>query len=890
MRAFKTLSVLCIYLFLQTSFSQMKLENNYLSLSLSELLHYFEETEHITFSYDPEMIQDKELIFDMAIRTIKNISLNNFLSAFKEQTIFNVKQKDTDYIIYASNKPTTIKGKIIDLYTRKPIKNISISDMSNTVYSDHLGNFTMDTKPLSTLVLSDPIHRDKVLEVIDLINDPNFMIEMAEKSEYLDEVILTNEYLTFGIDKKKDGAIIISPKDMKLLPGLIEPNIMRSVALLPGCNSSSEGVRDISFRGSTSDHNLLLWDGIKIYNAGHLFDNLPMFNPHIIDNAKISRSGTSAKYGGRVAGVIDINSISEIPDKIEGGAGVSLTIADANLRVPLSKKLGIVVAGRHAVNNLISSSKLSNSIDNSLNTKGLNKNISLYNAINNDFSFYDFNTKLIWDPSSVHQIVISTIGSENKFMSQQSLSTTEEVRRETINFKNIGTSFSWKGKMGKNFSTILQSQYSKYQFNSNSNFNIIENKRFDGTSRFNTIIDFSTLYGVEVFLGGFSNLIGGYEYTHNKYAVNYQDIFEDTKILNYKEKLGTHSFFSEYTMDRKEYGLTAGIRTNYYKHLNIRVLEPRILARVQFLRNFSFTTSFERKSQAIRQDQQDPNTSSRSFIESNHVWLGPTNYLRNEEDGFNLFEENIPLLSTNQATVGISFKKRGWDIDVETYYKKNKGIISINTIETNDFTISEGTGETYGVDVLIKKKHKNYKTWLGYSYIDKTINFPTIQSQNFPSSYSYRHILNWSHTLDIKNFELGASWNYKSGTPYSIPSRYNQALGGESVRFEDFNIQYDNFNNYRLPSYHRINASLVYNFNWNKKKKWNTKVGVSVQNILNKRNIVGRGFSLSPRNPMTTIEVPINNSSNSIAQTKTLYQNDNVGLPFTMDLSIRMRF
>jgi len=130
------------------------------------------------------------------------------------------------------------------------------------------------------------------------------------------------------------------------LPGLTEPDVLQSIQLLPGVQSPTETAAGIYIRGGTPDQNLVLWDGIKIYHSGHFFGTISAFNPYITEDVKLYKSGTKARYGNRISGVIDITSDYDIPEKIEGGFGSNMTHADAYLSATIGKSSAVIISAR----------------------------------------------------------------------------------------------------------------------------------------------------------------------------------------------------------------------------------------------------------------------------------------------------------------------------------------------------------------------------------------------------------------------------------------------------------------------------------------------------------------------------------------------------------------
>ncbi|MBT8310711.1 MAG: TonB-dependent receptor plug domain-containing protein, partial [Flavobacteriaceae bacterium] len=145
----------------------------------------------------------------------------------------------------------------------------------------------------------------KVSEVKNEVKNKPFRLQV------LDEVVITN-FLTKGIAKPNDGTTTINPQDFGILPGLIEPDVLQTIQALPGVQSADETVSNLNIRGGSHDENLILWDGIKMYQSGHFFGLISAFNPYLTKDVVVIKNGTSAFYGDGVSSVIDMRSKNEI--------------------------------------------------------------------------------------------------------------------------------------------------------------------------------------------------------------------------------------------------------------------------------------------------------------------------------------------------------------------------------------------------------------------------------------------------------------------------------------------------------------------------------------------------------------------------------------------------
>src|SRR5690606_2807108 len=110
----------------------------------------------------------------------------------------------------------------------------------------------------------------------------------------------------------------LTQPELKLIPGLAEPDPMRAVATLPGVVSSSDVTSSFNVRGASADQNLILLDGIPVFSPQHLGGVFSIFNTDIIDRAELYSGGFPPEFGGRVSSVLSIES-----DVGDGDFGVS---------------------------------------------------------------------------------------------------------------------------------------------------------------------------------------------------------------------------------------------------------------------------------------------------------------------------------------------------------------------------------------------------------------------------------------------------------------------------------------------------------------------------------------------------------------------------------------
>ena len=667
---------------------------------------------------------------------------------------------------------------------------------------------------------------------VEKVSERYYILKLQKKIDLskiqeLEEVIIA-EYLTSGINKRKDGSITLSPKKLGILPGLTEPDILQSLQLLPGVQSPTETASGLYIRGGTPDQNLMLWDGIKMYHSGHFFGMISAFNPYITSEVQLFTNGTDPQYGNSIASVVNIKSIDKIPLKTEGGFGFNMTHADGYLKMPLSNKVALVFSARRSYTDAINTFTFNTFSERVFqNTK-----ISEGNRILDDddvaatkdfFSFSDITLKAIIEPSAKDKIVVSSLFTKNKLDYGFLIEEFDETSTDRLDIKNQGLSATWNHDYNDAFSHEIQAYYSKYDldyFGAND---------YSGESRNQTIKKNNIKdNGFKIHTNwrpNASNKVSlGYQLSSNgvDYTLGYANTSfpEDDFNFDVSRINNTHAIYSNYEFKKEDKWLVnIGARGNYATVLNIFYLEPRIRLEGHLSKTLRAKLSLERHHQNISQVLE---FNTQDFGLENQIWAL-------SEDDF------IPLLKSNQVSSGLSFKQNGWHVDVDFYFKKTKGLTSLTSgFENSNTNFSEGESNISGLDVLIKKRMNNYRTWLSYSTMKKDFKFEEVNNNaSFSGNFHIAHQLTWSHTYKWNAFDFSLGWNFRTGTPYT------NALGLED---DGFTIDYDKINDGRLPNYHRLDFSATYKFNMSKNQKWKGKLGLSLLNLYGNKNILNRTY------------------------------------------------
>lgn len=321
-----------------------------------------------------------------------------------------------------------------------------------------------------------------------------------------------------------------------------------------------------------------------------------------------------------------------------------------------------------------------------------------------------------------------------------------------------------------------------------------------------------------------------------KYSLREENAFEYDELRGFYEKGSSYAGFTNLSLQPFERSnLDLGLRLNHFNFVNVTTLDPQLSIRHQWDR-LMFKTSVSRKHQAIRTLQDVENSISNTTEE---IW-------------FIADRESIPLIRNEQLMIGFVYNSKGWLFDVEAYHKNLTGLTTLG-YTTSGSTIDEfetGKEAISGLDVLIRKRYKRLRTWVSYSYSDAKSNFEDLSNTKFVSQLDQPQKLALNGSYSTSRFEFSLGWQFKSGLPYT-PISSEEAIRVEEIDDNDadqdvevyYEIQYGSLNSNRLPNYHRMDASIWYYF-YGGNSKWTGKLGLSIQNLYNRANILNRFYTI----------------------------------------------
>ena len=818
---------------------------------LKAFLNELEDRYEIKFSYVDEDVTGVE------ITPPATTELEAVLQYLENQTQIKIQKLNERYYTLVKSTLVDICGRVLDNFAENtvPGATVEVLDSDIALITDNAGNFQIDQVPRSgTLKVRFLGYITKYIPIDDLVGKGGCPeILLAQNYEKLEEVIVY-EYLTSGIVKEDDASITLNTGELGILPGLIEPDVLQTVQALPGIKSIDETVSDINVRGGTNDQNLILWNGIKMYQSGHFFGLISAFNPYLTNQVHVYKNGTPARFGDGVSSVISMWTKNEIDGASTGGAGFNFISGDLYGQFPLNDRMAFQISARRSTTDFLDTpvyDEFQSRVFQNSEVKN-QQNQSVDREFDRDitFFFWDVSGKFLYDINDDHKLRLSFIGIDNDLLYTETNRESNETSQSFLDQTNISVGAQLQDRWTDKLSTDINAYYTQYQLEA---LGVSPNPRQQLTQR-NRIIETSIKINSTYKLSEALTLGNGYQFIETGIR-NFTRVTAPQFESNIKGVVRVHAPYSEITYRSFDdtFVATAGVRANHIANLGTfskLTFEPRL--------NLSFKLANYLRAEVLGEFKSQY-TNQVIDLEQNFLGVEKRRWVLSDED-------ELPVTQSKQGSIGLNYAKNRFYFGLEGFYKNVEGI-STSTQgfqNENQFNGEIGSYEVKGVEFLINKKGDNYSAWLSYTYNKNDYTFEDVDPNTFPNNLDVRHTVTVAGTYDINSLKLGLGLNYRTGKPYTKPDEQNPL-----VQFAfPTEINYQSPNSSRLPEYFRLDASATYSFEISRRVKANA--GVSLLNLTNRENVLNRYYQVSDDDEIEQV--------------------NNLSLGLTPNFSFRLRF
>lgn len=736
------------------------------------------------------------------------ISLPLFLSAQKQYTI-------SGYIEDAQSGEKLISANVFDSHS-------GAGAVTNT-YGFYSLTLPSDSVDLSVSYIGYQNHNQTLY--LDANHSLNFKLSSFAE---LKTVVVTADHAERIEQKTQMGQMEIPIDQIKRLPALLgEVDVLKALQLLPGVQSGGEGQNGLYVRGGSPDQNLILLDGVPIYNVSHLLGLFSVFNADAIKNVTLTKGGFPARYGGRLSSVLEINMNEGNLNEFHGEGSIGLISSKLTLQGPILKgKTSFLISARRTYADLIFKPiiKASTPADEKID-------INLY--------FYDLNAKIQHKINDKHRIFLSAYSGADVFGSK--FKDQFGVYEGGIDWGNIISAARWNWQIGSKMFANTTLTYSRYNIDINAG-----SENFDATG--NSEDKFSVLYtsGIEDF-GGKIDLdyipnpnhyirfgAGWTNHTYRPGALSLK--IEDGQDFNLDTLVGSQNNYSNefslYIEDDFKLGdlkINAGVHLSGFAVDNefYTSVQPRLGLRYLLNNGIALKAGFSTMTQYINL------LTSEALTLPTDLWVPSTARVK-------------PQQSWQVALGAAKTINSKYELSIEAYYKEMDNVISFKEGASflfgleNDWEdkVTQGTGESYGLEVFFQKKRGKTTGWIGYTLSWNNRQFDEIfGGEKFPYRYDRRHDVSVVVNHDFnEKIGLSAAWVYGTGNAitlntFSYPNYVSNNFGNEPYYggIESGGQK----NAFRMTNYHRLDMSVEFK---KKKKRYERKWVVGVYNAYYHRN------------------------------------------------------
>ncbi|GAA4817564.1 TonB-dependent receptor [Litoribaculum gwangyangense] len=816
-------------------FSVAQSQNTEKQEPLVYILNAIQKAYEVQFNYAEDSIEGVFLE-----PPAENLKLKDILYYLETTTSLTFSMMG-DGIILVSPKiqKMTFCGYLKDNETLKPLVGATIQTGNNSTITNEDGFFEIKIDHISKPITIRFLGYKTILKQFEDLSTTNCDdIFLIPNVQLLSEIVVSN-YITNGINKINNGSYEINFSRFEILPGLINNDVLQSVQAFPGIQSVNETVSNINIRGGAHDQNLILWDGIKMYQSGHFFGLISMYNPQITQKVSLRKNGTDVSYSDGVSGTISMQTNKNINTNFKGVAEINLTDFSGFFDVPLSDVSSVQIAARKSINDFLETPTYNAFFDRISQNTEISSNLGSLTNTNEEFDFYDTSLRWIYKLSDKDNIQLNFINVHNQLQFNENATVEgEEASRESrLNQNSIAGALHYDRLWNDYFKTALEIYETDYKLKA-INVNLLDAQRFLQENIVSeTSVKLKSNYKVNELL----QFLLGYQFIETE-VTNLDDV-DIPRFRNLvSEVLRTHGVFSQiaYRSPDNMTNLNLGVRYNYISKFNKSIWEPRLSFNHQFLNHFSLDIQGEFKHQ---------NTSQVINFQNDFLGVEKRRWqLSNNRD--------IPVITSKQISIGLNYNNIGWLFGIEGFYKMVNGITTQSQGFQNQYEFVKSNGEynVTGIDVLIRKHFNKFNSWLSYSYMNNRYLFKDLEDDFFPSNYNVIQTITLGTAYKWNHLKLSAGLNWHSGKPITLP-----VLGNEIV---DNEVNFGSTNASNLIDYARLDISAIYDFKLNKKAKAN--LGISVWNVLDKENQINNFYRVNNENIIETQQSSLGITPNAV--------------------------
>ncbi len=814
------------------------------NVSLERALLTLLDDQGVRLSFSNNIIPDKQVTANF-----NQIRLGTVLDALLDNTELAYREVGSQVVLHQNpvqktERKFTISGFVEDAGTGERLIAASVLDrrLGKGVETNEYGFFSL-TLPEGEVRLSAYYLGYIPQEYAIKLNKDKKIVLSLSASLSLPEIEVVARDTMIGGIRSGMSANILNAEDVRSLPALGgEPDLIRAAYFLPGVQTGTDGIGGIHIRGGNPEHNLILIDGVPVYNALHAAGLFSVFNTDAIRSAQLIKGGFPARYGGRLSSVLDVHTKEGNLNRLSGQAEIGLLTARASLEGPIVPEKGsfFISARKSFLNWYIEPFSRNQKEERGEDGK-------------TGYDFYDVNAKLNYTLTEKDKVYLSFYRGNDHFRNNGFRSDDfvyyDQTWEDTVSFRfdqSYGEKLSWGNTVGalrwnhiwgnklfsnttltfSRFATDIAYDSADSLFFLNQERTLL--RRIDFGVYRSSIQDVGGKVDFDWLLSPSQTLRFGAGLTYHQFNPGILTYNEATEHLRDEDVQGNDPINSEESFAYVEDNIVFGDKLS----LNIGLhaarlavqgktytsLQPRASAYWQMGRRLGWRASYGEMAQFVHL----LSTNSSIGLPTD-LWVPAT--------------ADVPPQRAWQVASGFDYDFGILQLNVEGYYKEMSNLLNFTegAFFLNDWqsNVTTGNGRAYGAELLLQKSHGKTTGWIAYTLAWADRRFERINfGERYPFRFDRRHDFKvvLQHAFN-KWMRVSASWVFSSGFAYSLPlSEYDfPIVSGEPVPVTDYGAK----NSFRMPDYHRLDINAQVQFQT--KNFWHG-INVGFYNIYDRRN------------------------------------------------------
>ena len=601
-----------------------------------------------------------------------------------------------------------------------------------------------------TLAAGETLRRDLDLEPLSL--------EVAE-------VVVTADADTEE-EQRRLGVSKMPTATIRQLPTILEPDVFRSLQLLPGVKSASDFSSGLYIRGGSPDQTLILLDRTTVYNPTHFFGVFSTFNPDAIKDVRLYKGAYGSEYGGRIGSVVDIYNKDGNRRSRAGSVSLGLLASRAMIEGPHRKGSWMLALRRSTVEPLL--------------TIARNQDVE---GIPNQFYFVDGNGKLNVDLDDDNRLSLSFYVGQDVVDVPIAESVAAQLR-----YGNRTVSGNWthlfSDRLFSNFTVTASHYFSKPEF------------EFATTEVFqeNDVWDYSLKGDFEYLPDSRHQWKAGF-WTGN-FRFDFRSVFDGLEGLSLDTRAYYTNLFGEYIFrPTADWTISSGVRGAYFSDGDYLRFEPRLSVERRLTDRLYAQLGTGRYHQFLT-------LVTNEAFSGLDVWLAAADKVR-------------PAYG-DQVVTGLKYSGAGYRVEWEAYYRTMRDLFSLNPFLPDvaglqyDELFHFGEGYATGSELFVQGSVGRFSGFVGYTFGLTKRRFPTINENSwYPPKYDRTHDLNLTTAARItRKWEFTSVFTYATGQAYTRPASQYQ-LTHSPFEAQPTEVLVSPFNAARLPAYHRLDVGFT---------------------------------------------------------------------------------